>query len=132
MRKLSSFPQRKFSDCTNPIGNSVCQNLKFLKLLAKTKSERKRRSQLRLATTSELLSIVEIALNVIKGRFNLTTKQKNRLLPHVEFVRNLGRARSEKGAKKILQRGGGILLAALITPVIIEAIRLLTSKISNN
>lgn len=129
MKKLSSFPQRKSSNCN--IGSSVCENLNFLKSIAKTKSESKRKRILRLATTSELLSIVEIALNVIKGRFNLTSRQKNRLLPYADFIRKVGRARSERGARKILQSGGGIPISALITPIIIEAVSYLANKAIN-
>ena len=126
-KKLSSFRQNPL---TNSIGSNVCQNINFLKILARTRSIRRQKKLLRLASTNELLSIVEVALNIIKGRFNLTTRQKNRLVPFADFVRSLSRVKSEKGARKILQRGSGIPIAALITPVILEALRLLSNKIS--
>ena len=94
-KKLSSFRQ---SPLTNSIGSNVCQNINFLKLLARTRSIRRQKKLLSLASTSELLSIVEVALNIIKGRFNLTTRQKNRLVPFADFVRSLSRVKSEKGA----------------------------------
>jgi len=100
---------------TNRIGESVYSNLAFLNSLVKLKVRRKRRRLLRLATTSELLSIVEIAINIIKTRFNLTTRQRKRLVPYVEYIRRLARARSESGARKIVQKGGSLGLVALIT-----------------
>ena len=126
-KKLSSFRQNPL---TNSIGSNVCQNINFLKILARTRSIRRQKKLLRLASTNELLSIVEVALNIIKGRFNLTTRQKNRLVPFADFVRSLSRVKSEKGARKILQRGSEIPIAALITPVILEALRLLSNKLS--
>src|SRR4030088_3621710 len=116
---MSSFPS---TTKTRPIGESVYNNLKFLQTIVKTKSEKKRRRLLRLATTAELLTIVEIAINIIKARFLLTTRQRNRLVPYVEYIRRLSRARSESGARKIVQKGGNLGLVALLTPIIIEAI----------
>jgi len=113
---------------TNRIGESVFNNLSFLNSLVKTKSEKKRRRLLRLATTSELLSIVEIAINIIKARFHITTRQRKRLVPYVEYIRRLARARSESGARKIVQKGGSFGLVALLTPIIIEAIKHFTKN----
>ena len=120
MKKPSSYRQ--------PIGDSVYQNLNFLKSLKST-SIKKQQRLLRLATFQELLTLIEIAFNIIKSRFKLTGRQKNKLTPYVNFVRKLGRARSEKGARNILQKGSGIPLTALITPILIESIRYLATKI---
>jgi hypothetical protein len=122
---MSSFPS---ITKTRPIGESVYNNLKFLKTIVKTKSEKKRRRLLRLATTTELLTIVEIAINIIKARFLLTTRQRTRLVPYVEYIRRLARARSESGARKIVQKGGSLGLVALLTPIIIEAIKHFTKN----
>ena len=105
----------------------ICENKDFLRSLALTKSEKRIRKLLRKADTNQLLSIVEIYLNLVKSYFKLTTRQKNRLLPHVEFIRQMSRARSERGVKKILrQKGEGIsVFAALFTPILLELARAL-------
>lgn len=97
-------------------------NVDFLKILARTKSGRKQRRLLRLATTSQLLALTEICLNIVKERFKLTNRQKKRLIPYTEFVRHLSRVRSERGARHVLnQKGGGVgVFAALLTPVLLE------------
>lgn len=104
----------------------VCNNSQFLHQLASTKSENKKRKLLKQAATDQLLALAEICLNIVKSRFKLTTRQKKRLLPYADFVRRLSRARSERGARKILvQRGSGFggVFAALLTPVLIELAR---------
>jgi len=108
------------------VSQLVCENKDFLRLLAHTKSERKTKRILRHATINQLLAIVEICLNILKSRFKLTTRQKNRLIPHVDFIRHMSRTRSERGARKVLrQKGGGgaSVFAALLTPVLIELAR---------
>ena len=79
---------------------------------------------LKKADTSQLLCLAEIALNILRSKFKLTSRQKKRLLPHAEFVRRLGRLRTEGGAKKLLVQKGGAahigLLSALLTPIILE------------
>ena len=113
------------------IGQSICDNIKFLKTLSKTKSDIKRTRLLKLATSNELIAIVEICLNIVKSIFRLTTRQKSRILPYASFVRKLSRARTEKGARKIVQKGSGFGFAAFLTPIIIEAIRYLASSSSS-
>jgi len=101
----------------------ILENGKFLSLLAKTKSEKKRRRMLKLANSQNLLAIAEICLNIVKARYKLTTRQRKRLLPYAGFVRQMSRARSELGARKLLiQKGSGVggVLAALLTPILIE------------
>jgi hypothetical protein len=112
----------------NIVGRKICDNIHFLKTLAKSKSERKRRKLLKKASTDELLSIVESALNIIKANFHLTTRQRRKILPHAEFVRQLARVRSEKGAKQIIQRGDGAAFAAILVPILIEAFRYLSTQ----
>jgi len=111
------------------IGQSVIDNLLFLKKITKSKSLKKQSRYLKLATDSELLAIIECAYNILKGRITLTKRQKNRLIPHIEIIRQIGRSRTSKGIKKVLQRGGGIgILPALLTPILIEAISSLRSS----
>ena len=106
------------------VGQSIINNYSFLRKISKTKSSNKQKKLLNLATNLELFSIIEVAHNILKGRFNLTKRQKTRLAPHIDAVRKIGRARTERGARKVLQRGGGIgALAAILTPIIIEVVK---------
>ena len=106
------------------IPQSVVDNLLFLKKISKTKSPKNRQRYLKLATTNELLAIIECAYNILKGRFRLTSRQKNRLAPQIDIVRRIGRARSPRGLHSILQKGGGLAaLPAFLAPIIFEVIR---------
>jgi len=111
----------------------VNKHLDFLKKLARTRSERKRIALFKEATRSQLLTLVEISYNILRGYFKLTRRQKLRLLPYAAFVRAMSRSRSEKGARDIIQKGGGFgTFAALLTPVIIEAVKYLANRGTSN
>lgn len=105
----------------------IFENSDFLKKLARTRSPRKARRFLKNASSQQLLSLVEIALNIVRSRFKLTTRQKKRLLPHAPFLRHISRVRSERGARKLFyQKGNGLplgLFASLLTPVLIDLAR---------
>jgi hypothetical protein len=112
-----------------PVGASVINNYLFLKKLSSSKSSKKRLRLLRLATSDELFAIIESAYNLLKARFNLTPRQKKRLIPHLEVLRRLGRSRSDRGVRTLLQKGGGLgALPAILTPILIEAFRLINGK----
>ena len=115
------------------IGQRVLEHFNFLQKLAKTKSEGRRCNYLKEASSDQLLTIVEIAKNLINSNFPLTGRQKNRLLPYANCIRKLSRARSERGTKRlILQKGGGLgFIPALLAPIIIEAARQLINSKSN-
>lgn len=109
------------------IPEHIFTNQKFLKLLSKTKSERKLKKILKGATAEQLLSLAEICLNIVTSRFPLTTRQKKRLLPYADFVRRIGRIKTERGARKfIVQKGTGAgtsFFTALLTPILIELVK---------
>ncbi|KAL3113286.1 hypothetical protein niasHT_018901 [Heterodera trifolii] len=84
------------------IGERVVHNYEYLKKLGKTTSEKKRRHLLNSAGCEELLTLVEICLNVLNGNFCLSSKQKQRLAPFAKDIRQLARVRSERGARKLL------------------------------
>jgi hypothetical protein len=112
------------------IASSVNDAFNFLKSLAKTRSIHKRKRLLKRASKDELLAICEICLNIVKRHFSLTTRQKKRMLPYADFVRQMGRVRSEKGARRIVQKGNGMplgLFPAILTPIIIEIARFLVT-----
>jgi hypothetical protein len=113
----------------------IHQNSTFIRQLARCQSDTKRRRLLKTATTSQLLALAEICLNIVASRFPLTSRQKKRLLPYADFVRRMGRMRSEKGARKFaIQRGSGAggLFAALLTPILIELARSVIIKGNKN
>lgn len=117
------------------IPNFICTNLGFLRALSRTKSEHKKRQILKLATTDQILSIIEICLNIVRNRYvRLSGRQKSRLLPFVDMVRRISRSRSERGARRLLvQKGAGIpgFYTALLTPIIIEIVKHFSSKYSS-
>ena len=118
-----------YKNISQPINipESIKSNIDFLRSLARTRSERKRKRLIKQATPEQLLALVEISLNIVKSCFTLTTRQRKRLLPYADAVRRLARLRTEQSARKFLvQRGGGIitggLLSALLTPIVLEII----------
>lgn len=114
------------------VSPTVHENFEFLKTLAQTRSLRRRKRLLKGATSAQLLAIVEICLNILRNRFTITTRQRNRLVPHADIVRQLSRIRSEQGARRrIVQKGRGIPLAvfpAILTPILTEIARSLISS----
>ena len=114
---------------TQVIGPRVLENYSFLRKIAKSKSDRKRLSALRNANRDELLALVEVCSNILSSNFNLTTRQKKKIVPFANYIRKLARIRSESGARKIIvQTGAGIFLPSLLIPVIAEATRYLISS----
>uniref|UniRef100_A0A914HAH8 AAA+ ATPase domain-containing protein n=1 Tax=Globodera rostochiensis TaxID=31243 RepID=A0A914HAH8_GLORO len=109
------------------IGQRVLENYEYLKTLGKTSSQKKIRHLLSSAGCEELLTLVEICLNILNGSFCLTNKQKQKIAPFANFIRKLARARSEKSARKLVLQSGGSLFAPLLAPILIEAARYLLS-----
>lgn len=104
------------------ISKLICDNYPFLCALVRTKSEKKRRRMLRLSNVEQLLSLVEVCLNIVKAHFPLTSRQRTRLMPYADFVRKMSKVRSERGARKlVVQHGTGVsgLFPALLTPILI-------------
>jgi hypothetical protein len=110
----------------------VRENFEFLQKLAKTKSDRKKNALLLTATAEQILAIVEICANILKFNFNLTRKQKKKLGKYADFYRTLSRSRSEKGARKKLQTGSGIALAAILAPIVAALAEHLIHKITSS
>lgn len=108
------------------VGESVLKNYSFLKKITSTKSDKKRKRLLRLATPEELFAIIETAFNLVKSHFKLSPRQRTRLIPHVSVLRKIAATRSQRGVKRIIQSGGGFAaLPAILTPILIEAFHLL-------
>ncbi|KAL3085955.1 hypothetical protein niasHS_008997 [Heterodera schachtii] len=84
------------------VGQRVLDNYEYLKSLGRTTSHKKRRHLLSSADCEELLTLVEICLNLLNGSFCLTRKQKQKLLPFANTIRRLARVRSEQSARKLI------------------------------
>jgi hypothetical protein len=114
-------------------GKLVHRHIAFLRALRSTRSPKKLHRLISRAKRSELLALVEIALNVLSPRSILQLHERQRLplYPHAPQIRRIGRARSEEGARRALQKGGAIpgLIPALLAPVLAEITKsLLFSK----
>lgn len=111
--------------------SKIFKNYQFLETLCKTKSINKRNQLIENASPEELLCVVEICLNLLKT-YNLSPKQKRKLIPYADYVRKLSRAKTERSARQIIQKGSGPVLAAILAPIISEISRVLISKFSTN
>jgi hypothetical protein len=97
----------------------ISQNLEFFKKLAKTKSEEKKKKYLSDADCIQILGIVEICWNILKGKVNLNTRIRRKLAQNADYYRKVSRARSEKTARNRIQQGGSVgALAAILAPVL--------------
>ena len=111
------------------VGPCVLENYKFLQSIARTKSIRKRLNIIKNASPAELLTIVEVAKNILASNFPLTGRQKNRLLPFVDSIRKISRSRSELGTRRFIQSGNGLnIIPSLLLPIIVEAAKHLISS----
>jgi hypothetical protein len=120
--------QNKFCHQEIKISPYILENYQFLNKIVKSKSIKKRSFYLRNATHNELLSLVEIASNILSPKFNLLDRHKKRLIPNAHLFRKLAKIRSEKGARKFFnQQGNGlpVILPSLLIPIIGEVARLL-------
>jgi len=122
------MPERRLQ----PVGARVLDNYSFLKHICKTRSAKKQTKLLKEATTDQLLSLVEVCSNILRGRFTLNNRQKAKLHPFASVLRKLARARSERTARRIVQTGGGPLLPALLAPILFHAAQHLIQKFDSS
>lgn len=109
----------------------IRENLEFLQKLSKTSSEKKQKALLLTASADQILAIVEICANVLKYNFILTRRQKLKLAKFADFYRSISRARSERTARKRIQRGGNPALAVILVPVLSVLAEHLLKKITD-
>lgn len=105
------------------VGERVLRNYHWLRRLTRTRSHARRLRIISEASTDQLLALVEVAANLVRRRFPLNVRQRERLAPFADAVRRLARARSERTAKALVQKGEGGMLAAFLVPVLLEAAR---------
>ena len=107
----------------------ITTNAKFVKTLATARSRERRKHLIRNASTSQILALVEIALNLLQGRVPIRASHKQRLGPHATTIRRLSRVRSDRAARKVLlrseqqqpqQQGSGpFAVASLISRILV-------------
>jgi hypothetical protein len=122
------------------IGSKVHDNESFLRCLhTSRRSIQKRKRIIQEASTEQLLTLVEIALNILYSRVPFRVGQRTRLIAQAENIRELSRVRSPNSARRVLlnserfaqlQKGKGLplaiplasLFASIILPFITEQI----------
>lgn len=91
------------------MGERTVRNFDFLYSLSQKKSPKTRWNMVQKANRDQLLSIIDVCANVLHKDFRLTAAQDKKLEKYWEFMRKLSKVRSEKGARKAIQRGEGIV-----------------------
>ncbi|KAL3116909.1 hypothetical protein niasHT_001638 [Heterodera trifolii] len=104
----------------------LARNESFLETLCNAK---KANDLIRDASDEQLLCLVEICLNILKGRVPLRPRHLNKLKAHALVLRRrLARTRCSRSAKKVLlQHGDGLpaivgLIASIALPLIADVI----------
>ena len=107
----------------------VLKHGEFIKKLAENKKNKKEINHLiKNSKANEINSLSEVALNILNGTLPCTRHRKNFLKKNLHDLRLLGDKKTvNKSKKKVLMKGGGFLLGALI-PVAISAITSLLKK----
>ena len=113
----------------------IIENANFIRRLQNSKrSNRAVETLISSANEVELLCLVEICLNLLKGRIphNLLKKYWQRLLCQADLLRRVSRARSARKARQMLlprtnQQGKGLpavagILASILAPMLIDAL----------
>ncbi|KAL3092068.1 hypothetical protein niasHS_004231 [Heterodera schachtii] len=92
----------------------LARNESFLETLCNAK---KANDLIRVATDEQLLCLVEICLNILKGRVPLRPRHLKKLQAHALVLRRLARTRCSRSAKKVLlQHGDGLPAISLASP----------------
>ena len=115
---------RKTKITTSPL---IKANHQFIKTLAASRSLERRKHLLQSANRDQLLTLVEIALNLLRNRIPIRANQKHRLQAQASSIRRLSRARSERTARQVLlnsehqqQQGKGpVAIAGLVSKLLI-------------
>jgi len=97
---------------------TLTHNGAFLRRLALTRSALVRRGLIAHASRSELLAIVEIALNILKFRVPLRAVHRRPLVANAAFVRRLARQRTEKSVRATLLKADEETIRALLRPIL--------------
>ena len=101
----------------------ILEHREFIEKLGEIKKNKKRVIQvIKNSTRDEINSLSELAFNILNGNLDCTKHRKKILKTKLGDLRLLGDKKSaNKSKKKVLMKGGGFLLGALI-PMAISAI----------
>ena len=107
----------------------ILKHREFIEKLAEIKKNKKEIIQLiQKSTANEINSLSELAFNILNGNLPCTKHRKKSLKKKLHDLRLLGDKKTvNKSKKKVLMKGGGFLLGALI-PIAISAITSLLKK----
>lgn len=111
------------------IGPRIVNNITFLHTIAKANKSDTRRL-LKKATSDQLLAIIEIAYNLLRGKLRLNSRQKQILRPLANVIRHISQLRNEQEARRLIQTGGAIVpaIVAIVSTLLAEAVRSLASE----
>ncbi len=109
------------------MSDRLCKNLPLLKLLYKALSKQ-RRVILQSASDQLILTLCEIALNVLRGTIPLNNAQFRRLKKRKEEIKYVAskNINAERKKKRMINQRGGFLL-----PLLSVAIPFITSLITS-
>ena len=107
----------------------ILKHSEFIKKLGEIKKNKKEIIHLiKNSKANEINSLSEVAFNILNGTLPCTRHRKKILKKKLHDLRLLGDKKTvNKSKKKVLMKGGGFLLSALI-PVAISAITSLLNK----
>lgn len=122
--------------CTATVSPLVLANLSFLRHLVHcSRSVKSIRTAILTANEEQLLCLVEICFNLLRGRLPADGRRMRRMRRHAGMLRRLARCRCPKSARCLLlpstaksgQKGAGIgaiagLLASMLLPILVEKI----------
>ena len=97
----------------------VINNQDFLQKICRARSEKRLTKLLKKASDDQLLAIVDICYNIVKGKVSIKNSKRKKLAQTANYYRSISRARSPVTARNRIQSGGSInLIGAIIAPVI--------------
>ena len=107
----------------------ILKHREFIKKLGEIKKNKKEIIHLiKNSKANEINSLSEVAFNILNGSLPCTRHRKKNLKKKLHDLRLLGDKKTvNKSKKRVLMKGGGFLLSALI-PVAISAITSLLNK----
>ena len=107
----------------------ILKHSEFIKKLGENKKNKKEINHLiKNSKANEINSLSEVAFNILNGSLPCTRHRKKILKKKLHDLRVLGDKKTvNKSKKRVLMKGGGFLLSALI-PVAISAITSLLNK----
>jgi len=113
------------------VGPRFKRNIPFVKLLLKEKDEKNRQQMIKNAGTDEIFALMDAAYNILNFKFPLTPKQRRKLAGFAKSLRHLAKKKTADQGRRIIQKGRGPLIAALLVPVVAEVARHIISRITS-